>query len=502
MNLRGAKILLVDDNVDLAENLAEILSDEGASVQRAGTAAQALELAGPHTHVALVDIGLPDATGLSLVSTLRARSGGRIAVLLITGNASTEHAIRAVREGAYDYILKPFDPEIMLAAVARAFSQVRLEQEADTLASALRASEQGLRDLVDAVTALLLVLDDRGVVLRANKAVLATTGLTGDELEGKPWLEHLPESERPAVRAIVDRLLAEGGTAAHEGRLLRPQPDGPAVERWVTWQWTAVKVGAETRLYASGMDSTEVRELSRRARLSEKLAAVGTLAAGLAHEIRNPLNAASLQLQLLERRIKRVSEDPKLFEPVAVVMEEIGRLAHLVEDFLAFARPSELRAKPVDVAVVVRELVALELPATRAAGVVLAVEAPTEPIPIAADREKLQQVLLNLLRNAVEAVGPGGHVTLRARAVDDGARIQVVDDGPGIAEADLPRVFEPFFSTKADGTGLGMAICHSVVDLHGGTISIHPAPARGTVVEVTLPRDPPRLSTPPLAPRA
>lgn len=496
--LQGAKILVVDDNVDLAENLVEILEDEGALVEHAPTAARALALVRPETDVALVDIGLPDATGLDLVPTIREIGDGHIGVVLITGNASIEDAITAVQAGAYDYILKPFDPDVLIKNVSRAYAQVKLEREADLLANALRASEENLRTLVDAVSALLLVLDDHGLVIQANNAVLEVTGLEASDLEGQPWLDHhVPETEKPIVQAILDGLTTDGATASHAGRILRFDEQGKVRERWVRWQWTALRVGDVLRVYASGLDVTELRELERRTQLSQKLAAVGTLAAGLAHEIRNPLNAASLQMQLLERRIKRASDDAKLVEPIHVVQDEVRRLAHLVDDFLKFARPTGIRAKPVDVHQLVRRLVDLERPGAAEAGVDLAFVAESDDVEILGDAEKLQQVLLNLVRNAIQAADEDGHVEVTVRRDGHGARVCVRDDGPGIQPEHLPRIFEPFFSTKEGGTGLGMAICHSHVSLHGGDIQVRSQLGEGTEIEVTLPREPPRVEPTP-----
>lgn len=497
MPLRGAKILVIEDNVDLAENLVEILEEDGASVDHAPTAARGLEVASAEHHLALVDIGLPDASGASLVPKLRAVGDGHMAVLLVTGNASIEDAITAVRAGAYDYILKPFDPDVLLAGVERAYERVSLEREANALANALQASEENLRTFVDAVTALLLVLDGQGRVLRANKAVLQATGREANELEGHSWVErHLPDAEKPSVERIIADLAGGAASASHEGRVLRVSATGALSERWVRWQWTAQRIDDELRIFASGLDVTQLRDLERRSRLSQKLAAVGTLSAGLAHEIRNPLNAASLQLQLLERRVKRIDDHEKLLEPVHVVVDEIARLARLVDDFLRFARPADLRARPLDVVALVKGLADLERPAAAQAGATLAFQSKVESLHIEGDPERLRQVFLNLIRNAVEAVSDGGTVTVDVGADGDGVRVSVLDDGPGIEEEHLSRIFEPFFSTKEGGTGLGMAICHSAISLHGGDIEIHLPGAGGTEVRVTLPPEPPRVSAP------
>ncbi|HVI00585.1 MAG TPA: ATP-binding protein [Enhygromyxa sp.] len=359
-HLADAHILLVDDHDDLVENLTEILEEEGARVTRAARASEAVERAKAGFDVALVDIRLPDATGLSLLPQLKQSGDGHGEVLLITGNASLDDAIAAVGQDAYAYVLKPFDPADLLATVGRALEKVRLQRGS--------------------------------------------------------------------------------------------------------------------------------RELERRARIAEKLAAVGTLSAGLAHEIRNPLNAASLQLQLLERRVKRIaSDDPKLLEPIEMVQRELARLSHLVEDFLRFARPADLYLRRFDGSAMIRHVVELQRPEAERLGIELRAELPDETLYVNGDRDKLQQVVLNVVRNAIEALEEtGGNVVVSLARADGGMLLlRTADDGPGIPDDIRSRIFEPFFSTKPMGTGLGMAICHSLVHQHGGAIEVHCD--GGTQVDMLLP---------------
>jgi signal transduction histidine kinase len=357
--LQNAHVLLVDDHDDLADNLTEILEEEGARVTRAARASEAIEHAEAGFDVALVDIRLPDATGLSLLPVLKQSGDGFGEVLLITGSSSLDDAIAAVGHDAYAYVLKPFDPVDLLSTVGRALEKVRLQRES--------------------------------------------------------------------------------------------------------------------------------RELERRARIAEKLAAVGTLSAGLAHEIRNPLNAASLQLQLLERRIKRMSDDPKLLNPVELVQSELGRLSNLVEDFLRFARPADLYRRRFDANAMVSQVVELLAPELAHMQIELHTDLPAGPLYVDGDREKLQQVVLNVVRNAIEALEfDGGTIVVSLAWCEDGmVRLRVADDGPGIPNEIMLRIFEPFFSTKPMGTGLGMAICHSLVQQHGGAMLVRCK--EGTEVDILLP---------------
>ena len=236
------------------------------------------------------------------------------------------------------------------------------------------------------------------------------------------------------------------------------------------------------------LDSEE-KLLQRERRIqADRLAAMQTLSAGLAHEVRNPLNAARLQLELLERRLRRqLGNDTKLVEPTEIANQEIERLTNLLNDFLSFARPPELHVHDHDVVAIGRQVIELEKPLARQRDVELDF-AEHAPIMAQVDSGKIHQVIQNLVRNALEAAGRGGHVRVAIHnGAENGVHIEVSDDGPGIPDDVLRRIYEPFFSTKETGTGMGMAIVHSLVTMHGGKIEIQTSP-HGSKFDVLVPR--------------
>ncbi|HTR50782.1 MAG TPA: protoglobin domain-containing protein [Kofleriaceae bacterium] len=234
------------------------------------------------------------------------------------------------------------------------------------------------------------------------------------------------------------------------------------------------------------VDSEErMLERERRSQI-DRIAAMRTFTAGLAHEVRNPLNAARLQLELLDRRLRRGPHDRKLLEPSELANHEIERLTRLLDDFLAFARPPELHASEHDIVAIARHVVELEHPLAAGRGVELTL-ADHAPVIARVDSSKLHQVIQNLVRNGLEAAPTGGHVAVAVDGpAENAVHIRVSDDGPGIAADVLPHIYEPFFSTKDCGTGMGMAIVHSLIGMHGGSIAVATGP-RGTTFDVSVP---------------
>lgn len=234
---------------------------------------------------------------------------------------------------------------------------------------------------------------------------------------------------------------------------------------------------------------SEDKLVARERRLqAERMTAMQTMTAGIAHEVRNPLNAAKLQLELLERRIRKSGEDDRrLVEPCELAQKEIERLTHLLNDFLAFARPPVLDVHDHDVAAIIRQVVELERGTATQHGAKLELVSSPEKLIAHIDAPKMHQLVLNLIRNAIEAVPAGGHVTVELAGGEQVLTLLVQDDGPGMSREVADRIYEPFFSTKEGGTGLGMSIVHSLVAQHGGTIELDTSP-RGTRFAVTIPR--------------
>jgi signal transduction histidine kinase len=356
----SARVLVVDDDAALAENLAEILQTAGHSVRTVGSCAEANAAAKDRVDVALVDLKLPDGEGTSLVASLR-EVNPECEVILLTGFGTLQSAAAAVRAGACAYLLKPCVSTELLLAVEQALRQVSLQRKKT--------------------------------------------------------------------------------------------------------------------------------ELTKRAQIAEKLAAVGTLTAGLSHEIRNPLNAAALQLSVLERKVHRLPEHLRasLIEPLSLASGEIRRLEQILQDFLQFARPVHFVPRPVDLSALLKNVCNLLVGDAERRGIKLEYGGNAVP-PVSGDDARLRQVIMHLTLNALDAAGHGGLVQLSSTEEEGGVSMTVEDTGPGIPEKDMSRIFEPFFTTKPAGSGLGLPIVHAIVTQHGGTVAVENVPGAGARFTVWLPK--------------
>ena len=229
-------------------------------------------------------------------------------------------------------------------------------------------------------------------------------------------------------------------------------------------------------------DLTPFRDMEEAMRRSDRLAAVGKLAAGLAHEIRNPLASMCGSIELLGTAPGITEKDRRLMQ---IVLREGERLEALVRDFLSFARPTAPQLSPLDASLLLDEMLTVFAHDAQARG--LQLSATVEPhIFVRGDTGQLKQVIWNLVSNASDACGPGGRLQVRLGREGGRAVLEVEDSGLGIAPEDLSRIFDPFFTTKERGTGLGLAIVHRIVEAHGGRIAVRSALGLGSVFRLEL----------------
>ena len=353
----------------------------------------------------------------------------------------------------------------MLAAyLAQALQGARKElAKAETELKGLEALHESI--LQSALSGI-LTIDGNGTVLHMNRYGAELTGYRTDALHGEPLAQHFPD-------------LAAAVAAAPRGEtLLVNSSGGTRVVNYASSPLTG-RPGHVIVL----QDLTELRRMEAAVRRADRLAALGKLAAGLAHEIRNPLASMCGSIALLGKAPGLAEKERRLMQ---IVFREGERLEALVSDFLAFARPPQPQLSDVNLPRLVQETLDVFRQDTAAKG--LAVEEQIESdARVNGDSGQLKQVLWNLLTNASDATDPGGIVRVRLRRADGYVALEVEDSGAGIPQDDLLRIFDPFFTTKSGGTGLGLAIVHGIVEAHGGEIAVRSAPGRGSTFAVRLP---------------
>ncbi|HMA03996.1 MAG: ATP-binding protein [Gemmatimonas sp.] len=346
------------------------------------------------------------------------------------------------------------------------------------LVETLRKTEWRFRTLFRAAPDAVLTVLQSGRIREANDAVQDLVGLQPVQLVGRMLEDLVLPEDRPHLINQVARVM-DGGEARFEVRVWH----GHNV-RIASFAARLLPEADPPQMLVVGRDMTSDREMRARLAESERLASAGELLAGVAHEVNNPLSTISAFAQILERGKLTASQR----ESVEVIRSETVRASQVVRDLLTFARRSESEVGTICVNELVERTMRLRTHDLRSRGVecetVLADDLPY----VMADPRQIQQVLLNLLTNASQAMAPtGGKLRIESRQEGDRVLLEITDSGPGIPPDVRAHIFEPFFTTKDDGTGLGLSVSYGIVAAHGGTITIPRSSAEGTMFRVALP---------------
>ena len=352
--------------------------------------------------------------------------------------------------------------------------------------------------ILGSVTSGIVTLDLDGRVATLNPAAEMLTGLFAREVAGRYCLEVFAHS--PELGELLMETL-EGRSGRANVSLTLRRPNGTSFPIETSTAPLRGREGKDLGVVGVFRDVTVLRELEEQLRRSDRLAALGTLAAGLAHEIKNPLTS----LRTFTRFMPRKFDDERFRERFQrVVPHELERINAIVEQLLELARPARLSFQPVRLAELIDRVLDLYADQLEGKGINVHHEYARDCPPIEADPEYLYQAFVNLVANALDAMDEGGRLTLRVgwshgdplttlRPGGSGRRVKVEieDTGKGIAPSEADRVFNPFFTTKASGTGLGLALTHKIVEDHRGRITFRSRPGGGTTFRVVLPVAPP-----------
>jgi two-component system sensor histidine kinase PilS (NtrC family) len=343
---------------------------------------------------------------------------------------------------------------------------------------------QAFRDLIfESVGSGLVGVDPAGQVTAFNRAAESITGVRADEAIDQPWDAIFGHGVNlDDVRQAV----SEGSEPAprYEFRLRRR--DGQEVPVGISFWSLRSGDGDVAGLIGVCQDLSSIKQMEQRMRQADRLAAVGRLSANMAHEIRNPLASISGAVEALARDLP---PDHTRGQLVEIVLRESARLNQIVGDFLEYARPAPMVPLEINMAEILDEVLLLIEHRSLPANLKVAREYG-DTLATRADPQRLRQAIWNLCLNAVQAMPDGGELRVGARPLRErGGRLQISisDTGQGIADGDLPHIFEPFFSTKPEGSGIGLALVYRVVEEHGGSIEVRSRVGEGTTFILTLP---------------
>jgi PAS domain S-box-containing protein len=486
------RILLVEDNPDDAALLQRHLKRNGFALEllRVETAAEmqaGLEQT-PHPDIVVADYNLPNFSGPAALQLLKA-SGLDIPFIMMSGAISEETAVESMRAGAQDYVTKQ-NLARLVPVLDRELREASARRQRNAAEVALRASQARFHRLADAMPLGLLISDSTGRMLYANAAVERLLGYAAGSML----------SEGATIQSLCPSLEAtyanqeQGSIAAEPFETTCTTAGGEQIEVLLGVAQLNPEAADEDRQIAAFIADLTLQKKSEEVlRRTEKLAVAGRLAASIAHEINNPLEAITNCLYLVGQT--ELPPDARTY--LALAQDELDRVAQITVQTLRFYRRST-NASSANLHELIETVLALLQSRMRRQNIHVVREFGEIPLLVLHDGE-IRQVLANLVGNAIDALPQGGTITLRTSLSRDwikggeGIRISVADDGTGMSGATLARVFEPFFSTKGiTGTGLGLWVSREIMDKHHGHLRARSRERKegqpgGTVFSLFLP---------------
>ena len=481
----GSHILLVEDQPEHARFIKDYLQRKGYEVVTTPSAARAVKLAKQNDYdLILMDIMLPDGSGIEVCETIRQDNRLKnVPIMMVTSRGDLTDKIKSFNVGADDYIVKPFQLEELLARVEL---MIRTKE--------LRESEERYRDLVENLQDLVFIINKDGTIIGINLRTEKTIARKREEILGTPLSTYIHPDFLDTFRALLRDI--ETVNSVENAYLKLIMPDHKIVP--VQTAASAMRVGtkiiqirllmrdvteqerleAEIQHYTQLLEekvADKTRQLNatqQKLILAEKTASLGQLAAGVAHEIRNPLNIISTSIYYLSKVIRESNKNVR--EHLNIIQSEIERTQRIVTNLLEFSRKTPDDRQTADVNQILKNLVTLIEKDLRNSDIELRLN--LKPVPYCkTNMDDLKQIFLNLIINAKEAMMNGGTLSISTDYSPEGwVLIEISDTGSGIPKNIQDKIFDPFFTTKSEmnGTGLGLSIVQSGVKRNGGKIDL------------------------------
>lgn len=485
-------ILVVDDEKIMREGAERILAKEGWQATTAANGKQGLALIKKEDfQILLLDLMMPGISGMDVLKTVRA-SHPKMLVIVITGYATIENAVDAMKNGAYDFIPKPFTPDQLRIVIRRALDKLNLEREAEILR---REREKSLQDIADEKSKTLtiinhmtdgvLVTDQNGYIVLHNPAVTRLLGMEGDPPLGKHISKWAGIDE---LEEIIEKVLAMGGDDYQEAS--REIALGNPPETYLMAH--CAPVGSEHGELLGSVtifnNVTWFRELDRMKSDFVNM---------VSHELRSPLSAIRQKLSLIVDGLTgEINEEQGRI--LGRVQNRIDGLTGMINSLLDLARIEAGRLvqqkERIAIAEIIDEVVELMAQEAEEKGLKFDVTIDSRIFPVHADRQSMQTVLTNLVNNAVKYNREGGSVSVNAQNRGEFIELKVADSGVGISEENLPLIFDKFYrirneyTRKVVGSGMGLPLVKAIIEAHLGTITVESKPDKGTTFTVLLPK--------------
>ncbi len=414
------------------------------------------------------------------------RMGEKIRRVLLSGNAfeggEMEYRAPGLPTRVYYYRITPLENK--RGEVEQVILLMDDVTERKRLGEKIRRTEEHLARVVDSANDMIVSTDSKGRILSWNNTLETVTGHSAKKVEGKPFNSVLTKTDGKSFGGIVSSL--NKGQRVIDKELCLFNKTGEDVD--VSWSFSTIldETGEATGFVIVGRDLTERKEMEARLNQSAKMASLGTMAGGVAHEIRNPLAIIDSTAQILKGGPKSAS---RLEQGVQKIRTASKRASDIVDSLLTFARQSEFSPELTNIGDVIDDTLILMKNQLSLQHIVIHTRIAQNLPRILGNPTQLQQVFMNFLLNACNAIGEGGNVYISAGMRTNHLSIKFRDDGKGIPSKYLSRIFDPFFTTQpvGKGTGLGLAVSYSIISQHNGTIDVKSEVRKGAVFTVSLP---------------
>ena len=506
------RVLIVDDEADIREVLSLTLADAGYQTETAADGVSGIEAYGSfHPHIVITDIRMPRMDGLELLERSKSEHPD-VEVIVATAFAEMDLAIRALQLDASDFINKPVHNDALMIALERALHRYQTRRK---LKDYTRFLEEGWTDttrklmetfdyqrkLIESSMDGIIGCDAEHIVVTFNRSMEQMSEYGKQEVVGQMTLEGFFDNQAAAQFEMTLKGTEYGGPGhlylyetmlqTRKGRRLPVQISATRIE----------ERGRVEGLVCFIRDLRQIRRLEQQmthqARIlhQDKMMSLGRLAASVAHEINNPLSGVLNYLKLMVRILNRGHPATDDLDKFARYLDtaacETERCSRIVSNLLTFSRKSSEVNQPVQVNELLERCIVLSRHRLELSGIDFESRVSPHPMVVKGDINQLQQCVINLIFNAVDAMPGGGQLILSARPSRDARNIEisVSDNGSGITPEDQERIFEPFFTTKAEGAGvgLGLSTTYGIIDRHGGNIRLQSQPGKGTVFTIDLP---------------